>query len=259
MSRGKEPWDKKVGSTIDKVYSIIRSIGELLYKIAHQAMDTVIFLVTLVTKLFVNPNATIAMCIAFLIFITLITAYQWWQIGFWIGKMVGMPKVLGWGLGTVGMAAGLFLNVEELSPELHKISEGLAKAFDKMNVKTDHVTDPDNIKDRLANWYSYDMALAKKGRLVSYGTETALVVTYIFGTGLTLQAITVAVVSLTCPEAAIKYLSSKISLYGTATALMNQMETGDSAKNFGGAKGGKGMPFDMPSGGGGSGHKSDKF
>ena len=272
MSKGKEPWDKKVEEAIAKFFRALKSIWRLLYKILYQAMDSVIFLVTLITKLIVNPTATIAMCIAFLCFVTVLTAFQWWQIGFWIGQMLGMPTVLGWGLGTIGMAAGLFLNIEELSPELHKISESLARAFDKMNVKPDHVVEPDNIKDRLANWYSYDMALAKKGRLLSYAVETAIVIGYVFGTGLTLQAIVIAFVSLTCPEVAIKYLSSKTSLYGTASALATEIEEGTPVKNFGGSPqggGGKpqggggqpkgGMPMDMMDAMGGSGGRKDRL
>ncbi len=131
-----------------------------------------------------------------------------------------------------------------------------------MGVKTDHTPEPDNIKDRLANWFSYDMALAKKGRLVSYAVESAIVLTYIFATGLTLQAIVVAVISLTCPEAVIKYLSSKTSLFGTASALANQIESESTGRNFGGSsapKGGKsggGLDAPFP---GGEGAKKDRF
>lgn len=270
MNKGKEPWDKKVGEAISKFFRVLKSIWQLIYKIIYQAMDSMIFLVTLITKLIVNPTATIAMCIGFLCFVTILTAFQWWQIGFWIGKMLGMPSLLGWGLGTIGMAAGLFLNIEELSPELHKISESLARAFDKMNVKTDHVLDPENIKDRLANWYSYDMALAKKGRLLSYAIETAIVIGYVFGTGLTLQAIVIAFVSLTCPEVAIKYLSSKTSLYGTASALATEIEDGTPVKNFGASGGNSkpqggggqpkgGMPPEMMDGMGGKNGRKDLF
>ncbi len=113
MSKSKEPWDKRVGGMIEKVGRVVRSIWDILYKIAQQTIETVNYFVTLITKLVINPTATIFFCLGLLAFVTVITAFQWWQIGVWIGQVLGMPQLLGWGLGTVGMVGGLFLNIEE--------------------------------------------------------------------------------------------------------------------------------------------------
>jgi FtsH-binding integral membrane protein len=260
MSKTKEPWDKRVGSMVEKVGRVLRSIWDILYKIIQQAIETINYLVTLITKLLINPTATIVFWIGALALVTILTAVQWWQIGVWIGQILRTPQFLGWSLGTVGMMGGLFLNIEELSPELHKIHENLARAYDKMGVKLDHTPEPDNIKDRLANWFSYDMSLAKKGRLFSYAVEAALVLSFVFLTGLTLQAIALAVISLVLPEVVIKCLSSKTSLFGTASALANQIESEGSGRNFGGSSAPKGAKagFD-PSFPGGEGGRKDKF
>lgn len=236
----KEPWDKKAGTIIDKCGRAIRSLWDILYKIIKQLIETVNYLVTLLTNLIVEPTTTIFFCLGMLIVVTLVTAYQWFEVGVWVGTAIGTTTFLGWTLGFFGMIGGLFLNIEELSPELHKINENLAAAFKNMGVKFDHTPQPDNLEDRLKNWFSYDMAFAKKGRWISYLVETAIVVVYVAATGLTVTSVAVAFVALTCPELAIKYLRSKVSLFATASALANQEEEQKSVRNFGGtsAKGG---------------------
>jgi hypothetical protein len=263
MTRGKEPWDKRATGLVDKVGRVIRSLWDILYKIIQQTIETVNYVVRLIIRLVINPTATIFFCLGLLAFVTVITSIQWWQIGVWVGVLTGVPSLMGWGLGLVGMIGGLFINIEELSPELHKIDESLARAYDKMGVKLDHTPEPESLKDRLANWFSYDMALAKKGRLVSYVAESAIVLSYIFMTGLTFQVIIIAVISLICPEIVVKYLASKTSLFGTASALANQIESeGGTTRNFGGSKPAKGGSFEAPGmefPGGGSGGKKDRF
>lgn len=246
MTKTKEPWDKRVISLVDKIGRVFRSVWDILYKITQQFIETINYLVPLVTKTVINPTATIFFCLALLVFVTLITGFQWWEIGVWAGRMIGMPNLLGLGLGAVGIAVGLFLNIEELSPELHKIHENLARAYDKMGVKLDHTPEPENLKDRLSNWFSYDLALAKKGRLLSYAIESAIVLSFAFMTGLTFQSIVVALISLTCPEFVVKYLASKTSLFGTASALANQIESEGGTRNFGGSKSGKSGGLEAP-------------
>lgn len=233
----KEPWDKKAGKIIDKCGRAIRSLWDILYKIIKQFIETVNYLVTLVTNLIVEPTTTIFACLGMLMAVTLVTAYQWFEVGVWVGVVIGTTTFLGWTLGVLGMIGGLFLNVEELSPELHKINEHLAKAFQGMGVKFDHTPQPDDLEDRLSNWFSYDMAFAKKGRWVAYMVETAVVVVYVAATGLTVTSVATAFIALTCPELATKYLRSKVSLFATASALANQEEEKRSVRNFGG-KGG---------------------
>ena len=247
MSKVREPWDKRVTGLVDKIGRVIRSIWDILYKIIQQTIESVNYIVRLLIRLVINPSATIFFCLGLLAFVTVVTSVQWWQIGVWIGVMTGVPSLMGWGLGLVGMIAGLFINIEELSPELHKIDESLAKAYDKMGGRLDHTPEPENLKDRLANWFSYDMALAKKGRLVSYVAESAVVLSYIFITGLTFQAIVIALIALIFPEVTVKYLASKTSLFGTASALANQIESeSGTTKNFGGARSGKPSSFEAP-------------
>ena len=254
----KEPWDKRVGEAIGKFFRVLRSVGEILYKIAQQTIETINYIVTITIKLVINPSASVFFCLGVLGFITAVTAFQWWEVGVWLGSRLELQTLLGWGLGTLGIVVGLFLNIEELSPELHKIHESLARAYDKMGVKFDFTPDESDIKDRVANWFSYDMSLAKKGRWTSYAVETAIVVPYMFLTGLTFQTVAIGFVALACPELSVKYLSSKTSLFGTATALANQIENeSGSTRNFGGSSKGGVPSMDFPGGSGGG--KKDRF
>ena len=254
----KEPWDKKVGEFIGKVGRFLRSVWDILYKVLRQAIDTINYLIILIIRLLLNPSSTVFFCLFLLAVVTIVTMNQWWQIGLWIGRIGGVVRFWGWSVGLIGMGLGLFINVEELAPELHKISTPLAKAFKQMGVKTDFVPEPDNFDSLIADKPSYDMSLAKKGRIVSYFVETAIVITFIFATGLTLQSIVLAVISLVCPEMIVKYTSSKTELFGTGASLAAEIEDNSPVRNFGGSpKSGRGGSSDIP-GGGGVG-KPDRF
>lgn len=245
----KEPWDKKAGAIIDKCGRAIRSLWDILYKITKQLIEIVNHAIALLTNLIVEPTTTIFFCVGMVAVVTVVTAYQWFEVGVWVGAMTGVSTVFGWTLGTLGMIAGLGINIQELSPELHTINKHFAAALQYMGVKLDHTPKPTDLKDRLDNWFSYLMAVARKGRYISYAVETAIVVVYVSSTGLTITSVVVAFVSLTFPELSIKYLRNNVLLFATASALANQEEEKESVRNFGGtsARGGKGG-FDAPGG-----------
>ena len=98
MTKTREPWDERVSAIIDKIFRVIRSIWDILYKIIKQFIETVNYLVTLLTKLVTDPSATIFFCLGLLGIVTIVTGFQWWQVGVWIGQMFGVSTFLGWGM-----------------------------------------------------------------------------------------------------------------------------------------------------------------
>ena len=252
MSRPpKEGWNQKVTAAVYKLFDVIRGILDILKKIIQQAMRTVVAFFMNMLQIITDPSSPCFTAIIILVLVGMVAAYQWAQIGLWFGRLMGMPRILGWGFATIGMLAGLGINIEQLSPQLWKININLAKAFQKMGLNPEHEGNPNDIGERIKNWHSFDFQLAKKGRIVSYALESGLVVSHLFLTGLSLVSLVIAAISLVAPEFAVKNLAAKAHTLGMANDLAMQEESGDNTGSpRGGAKGGfDGMP-PMGKGGG---------
>lgn len=243
--REKANWNQKVTAAINKFFNIVKSVIDIIYKIIRQIMSTIVFFFQIVARLLTDPNTACLLASAWVILFLGIAGFQWWQIGIWFGRVLGVSDVFGWGVATVGVFAGLALNIEQLSPEIWKIWKNLAKAFQKMKVNPQYETSKNDINDKLNNWESYDYQHAKKGRWISYAIETGIVLAYIAYNSFTVTNIVIALISLICPEWSIKNLAAKTSVYSRATEIAIELDEEDDTRPFSGggqAKGGGGKP-----------------
>lgn len=208
MSNRKEPWEKKVGNIINKIFNAFRGLLGILKKIVQQAMRTVITFFTYILDILTDPSSPCFFAMAALVLVGLVTSYQWVEIGLWFGRLVGMSQIMGWGFATVALIAGLGINVQQLSPELHKINVNLARSYQKIGLNPEHDGDPSNLGERIRNWHSFDFKIAKKGRIVSYVIETGIVALVLLATGINPVSFIIALVSLIAPEATVKWVKA---------------------------------------------------
>lgn len=243
---GKPSWNAKVTAAINKFFTFIKGVIDILHKIVKQLMSTIVFFFMALTKLLTDPTMPCVMAIAWVVIALGVAAFQWWSIGLWFGQVIGTPQILGIGFAAVGLIAGLALNIEQMAPEIWKIWKNLARAFQKLRIDFNHDTSNNDIGDRVNNWHSYDYQMAKKTRLLSYGLETAIVLIYVGVSSFSYISIIIALISLICPEVAIKNLAAKTSVFGEANEIAMADEEGDSSGN-------SNSNFQMPKGGHGGG------
>lgn len=256
MSRPpKESWNKRVTAAIYKLFAVIQDILDIIKKIVLQTIRTVVTFFTYVLEIAINPSSPAFVAITVLVVVSLVAVYQWGQVGIWLGSLLGLPSFWGWGAATLGIAIGAAINITQLSPELWKINDNLAIAYQKIGVDPEFEGDDNNLNERVKNKHSFNHQLARKARIVSYAIEGGLVLSEVFFTGLTLPALVIAAISLIAPELAIKYVYATTHTLRVATEIAMQQEFGESgggsfAKGGSGGKGGR-PDFDgMPMGGG---------
>ncbi len=212
----KTTWSHRVSKVIARIFSIIKGIIKALWEVIEHCLETVTFFFGLLVRVVANPTTPCVVAILFFMFVATIAAAQWYLIGVWLGKAFGLGGTIG-GIssGLMGLLMGLGLNVYQLSSELWKLRRDVAKAYADMNVDPDFDASDPTLEEKNSHWESYDHGTLKKGRLLSYALETALVITYV-GIAQKFQfvALLQAAVSLLLPEKALEMVSATVGLMG---------------------------------------------
>lgn len=199
---------------IEVVFRILMIVIEVIAAIFKNAIALIVFLFKHLIEILANPSMPSVIAIAFFIFVAGVAAYQWGQIGAWIGSLVGLGGVAGLAASTIGVLVGIGINIYQMAPELWKIRRDMAKAYQDLGIKPDEDLDqPNNPTDRLVHWLSYDHGTLKGLRRTSYFLETALVLAYCaLPGGLDVLSIVIAGVSLLGVEMALKGVGATTNL-----------------------------------------------
>jgi hypothetical protein len=207
-------WDGIIGF-VKKFFNIIRKLLVVLSEILHEALQTFVFLASIAIKFISSPSTPCLLSIVIFGIVVLVTAGQWYALGIWFGKLFGLTNLSGYSIGACGMFFGVCVNAFQLSSEMWKISRQFAEYYSKNGVDPSKETDADaNVKQRLSNWLSYDHKNLKGARRVSYLLETGFMIAYTLLGNMNLFGLALGVISLVAPEAALKFVSSTISLLG---------------------------------------------
>lgn len=214
--RVKTTWSYKVSRFITRVFDFVKGVMRALWEIIEHTLEAVAFFFGLLVRVVANPSTPCVVAIIFFMFIATVAAAQWFAIGVWIGLALGLGGTIG-GIssGVMGLLLGLGLNVYQLSSELWKLRRDVAKAYADMRVDPDFDASDPTLQDKNIHWESYDHGTLKRGRLLSYALETALVIAYA-GIAQSFQfvALLQAAVSLLLPEKALEMVSATVGLMG---------------------------------------------
>jgi hypothetical protein len=206
----------RVSLLISRIFSIIKGIIKVIWEVIEHLLSVVTFFFALLVRVIANPFTPCVVAIVFFMFVATIAAFQWYAIGGWIGRAFGLGGTIG-GIssGVMGLLVGLGLNVYQLSSELWKLRRDVAKAYADMKVDPDFDDQDSTLENRNSHWESHDHSALKRGRLLSYAVETALVIAYC-GIAQKFQfvALLQAATSLLLPEKALKLVSATVSLMG---------------------------------------------
>ncbi len=212
-----------ITNIIKKFFQLLRYLIHIVWEIVKNSMQLIVFLFGYIVKLCSEPSTPCILAIIAFGLVTTVATTQWYAIGIWLGRLFGITNVLGIGAGALGVLTGAIINSFQLAPQLWKIRKDIAKAYQDLNIKTDHEEDePNNVKERMGDWLSYDHKTLKRTRLISYAVETALVLGYCFSTGLNFIAIIQAAVSLILPERALGLVASTTSVLGQVSDHIHQ-------------------------------------
>lgn len=215
-------WDK-LHHWINKIFSFLKECALVIWRLIENASHLAIFCFSLLIKLAASPNTPCIIAIISFGAVVAVASHQWYEIGFWIGRMMGVSGLWGIGAGTAGVLLGLGLNVYQLAPQLWKLRKDIAQAYQALSINTEFKADsPESVAERLGNWLSFDHGTLKGIRLATYAVETALVCGYLFlATGLNFFAIIQAGISLVLPEKCLELVSSTIGVLGGVSDHLN--------------------------------------
>lgn len=209
-------WSHRISKFIARIFSFIKGCFQVLWEIIEHSLEAVTFFFGLLVRVIANPSTPCVVAIIFFMFVSAVAAAQWFAIGVWLGQAFGLSGTIG-GIssGLMGMLLGLGLNVYQLSSELWKLRRDVAKAYADMRVDPEFDDSDPTLEDKNSHWESYDHGTLKRGRLLSYGLETALVIAYV-GIAQKFQfvALLQAAVSLLLPEKSLEMVSSTVGLMG---------------------------------------------
>ena len=215
----KRTWVQVAMMVIKRIFKWIRQLLSVLYEILQEVLNTTVYLFSIGLKFISAPSTPCLLAISVFGVVMIITAGQWWQLGVWLGKLIGIGGIfnsfLSVGTGAAGMFLGLCLNIFQLSSEMWKISRRFAEYYAEKSVNTEKDTSEDkSVKARLGDWLSYDHSNLKKFRKMSYLLETGLMIAYTLLANMNFWGLVLGAIALTAPELTIKFVSSTISLLG---------------------------------------------
>ena len=224
----KTNWTEKISAFLGKIFGFIKLVIHGLWTIIENTMNLVTFFFTYFIRFLANPATTCGVAILAFMLVTIVAANQWWAIGIWSASAMGIKGgVYGVSAGIVGMLFGLGINVFQLSPQLWKLSRDFANAYAAMKVNINKDTSEESVKDKQDDWFSYDHSLLKVARLISYSTETAIVLCYAaFAQHFAFMALVQAAVSLILPEKSLQVLAATVSLLGEVSNRVADNQTG---------------------------------
>jgi hypothetical protein len=208
---------------INKAFRILREIAKLLWTLIENAARLTVFCFSLLVNLASSPTTPCIVAIFCFGAVCAIAASQWYQIGFWLGRLLGVSSAWGIGAGTAGVLLGVGLNIYQLAPQLWKLRKDIAEAYKALEINPEfQAQSTENVNDRLNNWLSMDHGTLKGIRLATYSIETALVCSYCFlAAGLNFFAIVQAAISLILPEKCLELVSSTIAVLGGVSDKVN--------------------------------------
>ncbi len=219
----KKSFFNTVSKIIGKIFAFLRGLAHLIYQLIEQAFRLLTFCFNLLVKLASSPITPCVVAILAFLLVCSVATSQWFLIGQWLGKLMGITGVWGIGAGTAGVLLGIGINVYQLAPILWKIRQDIAKAYLQLGIDVENNPNVNNPEEKLNEWLSADYGTLKAIRLVSYGLETALVIGYCYlATGLNFFAIIQAAISLLLPEKCLMLVSSTISVLGSVYEQINK-------------------------------------
>jgi hypothetical protein len=221
----------KIQKMIIKLFSILKEISKIVWIFIENAIQLLIFCFSLIIKLLASPSTPCLVAILLFGFVCSIAASQWFSIGVWLGKMLGVSEGWGFSAGILGMMLGLGINIYQLAPQLWKLRKDIARAYQSLDINPEHQAGSrENVGERLDNWLSFDHGTLKGIRLATYALETGIVLSYcFFATGLQFFAILQAAISLVLPEKCLELVSSTVSVLGQVSEKVNQPSESDNA------------------------------
>ena len=215
----KKSWVQVAVMVVKRIFKWFRQLLSILYEILQEVLNTTVYLFSIGLKFISAPSTPCLLAISVFGVVMIITAGQWWQLGVWLGRLIGIGGIfnsfLSVGTGAAGMFLGLCLNIFQLSSEMWKISRRFAEYYAEKSVNTEKDTSEDkSVKARLGDWLSYDHSNLKKFRKMSYLLETGLMIAYTLLANMNFWGLVLGAMALTLPEITIKFVSSTITLLG---------------------------------------------
>ncbi len=216
--KAKRTWVQLAVMVVKRIFKWMRQLLSVLYEILQEVLNTTVYLFSIGLKFISAPSTPCLLAISVFGVVMIITAGQWWNLGVWLGRLIGIGGIfnsfLSLGTGAAGMFLGLCLNIFQLSSEMWKISRRFAEYYADKNVDTELDSTDQQVKGRLSNWLSYDHSNLKKFRKMSYLLETSLMISYTLLANMNFWGLVLGAMALTLPELTIKFVSSTISLLG---------------------------------------------
>ena len=170
--KAKRTWVQLAVMVIKRIFKWMRQLLSVLYEILQEVLNTTVYLFSIGLKFISAPSTPCLLSISVFGVVMIITAGQWWNLGIWLGRLIGIGGIfnsfLSLGTGAAGMFLGLCLNIFQLSSEMWKISRRFAEYYADKNVDTELDSTDQQVKGRLSNWLSYDHSNLKKFRKMSY-------------------------------------------------------------------------------------------
>ncbi|BAY27551.1 hypothetical protein NIES2100_73760 [Calothrix sp. NIES-2100] len=224
--RAKRTFFDGLQALIRKIFSVLKALAKLAWLIIENASQLTVFCFSLLVKLLSSPTTPCLVAIVSFGAVCTVAASQWYAIGVWLGRLLGLSGIWGIGAGGLGVLLGTGLNIYQLAPQLWKLRRDIAEAYKTLGINPEHETEShENVGERLQNWLSMDHGTLKGIRLATYAIETGLVVTYAFlATGLNFFAIVQAAISLILPEKCLELVSSTVAVLGAVSDKVNSPE-----------------------------------
>ncbi|MEO0839065.1 MAG: hypothetical protein AAFS12_00155 [Cyanobacteria bacterium J06632_19] len=217
----KPNWLQQVVRFIRIGFTKLRQALTVLLEIALEILNTAVYLFSIALKFISAPSTPCLLAIAVFGFVLTATTAQWWSMGLWWGRLLGIRSFSYlWfqGLGGLGAFVGLCFNIFQLAPEMWRISRRFAQYYADREVDVNYESDEDqSVKNRLNNWLSEDHSTLKKYRKASFILEAILMIVYTLLGNLSFWGLVLGTASLIAPEQSIKLVSSTISLLGDAS------------------------------------------
>jgi hypothetical protein len=166
------------------------------------------------------PETVIGFCILFFGISVVISVWQWFMIGEWVGTLFGVSAV-NTGLtymttGILGVLVGLGINSFQLGSELWKISKSIGKVYAQEKINTEFAEDVTS-----SNVATQEKSIShrelKKMRRASYLFEYFVTTAFILATGLTTWKVVQAAISLRLPEFFLAKTKAVIDTLGYAS------------------------------------------
>ncbi|MCP6758356.1 MAG: hypothetical protein NHB32_06145 [Fischerella sp. CENA71] len=217
----------KLQKLVVKIFAFFKELAKLIGLLIENAFQLTVYCFSLMIKLLSAPTTPCLVAILLFGLVCSIAAAQWFQIGVWLGNLLGISKGWGLGAGTLGVLLGLGINVYQLAPQLWKLRRDIAEAYKALDINPEHQPESkENVPERLQNWLSFDHGTLKSIRLVTYALETGLVLAYCFlATGLQFFAILQAAISLLLPEKCLELVSATVAVLGGVSEKINTPES----------------------------------